>query len=72
MIDVPTDPEALMNEVQVSEFVCVTVRALQSWRLRGGGPPYSKLGKSVRYRRRDVVDWVDQHRQTSTSGGKPA
>lgn len=37
-------------------------------RLTGDGPPFIKIGHLVRYRRRDVLDWLEaQPRVCSTS-----
>ena len=32
------------------------------WRARGEGPAYLKLGRLIRYRRRDVEMWLERHR----------
>ena len=61
------DPETLMTERQTAELLNASVRTLQTWRLKGGGPKFAKLGSSVRYRRRDVVEFVEQHLARSTS-----
>jgi len=63
----PPDPDALMTEAQTAEFLQVSIRTLQANRVRGGGPPYVKLGRSVRYRRRDVIAWLDQRLRVHTS-----
>ena len=34
-------------------------------RMKGDGPPYSKLGRSVVYFAEDVLDWIRQHRVTT-------
>ena len=63
-----TDPDRLMNEKEAAELLCYSVRALQNWRSRGGGPKFIKVSaRSVRYRRRDLLDWIDAHTVTSTS-----
>ncbi|WP_294624266.1 helix-turn-helix domain-containing protein [uncultured Roseovarius sp.] len=63
-----TDPDRLMNEKEAAEVLCYSVRALQNWRSRGGGPKFIKVSaRSVRYRRRDLLDWIDAHTVTSTS-----
>ena len=36
-------------------------------RMRGEGPPFVKLGRSVRYREEDVVRWMRSQLCTSTS-----
>lgn len=42
-------------------------RFLELAALTGDGPPFIKLGRSVRYRVGDLLDFIDQHRFTSTS-----
>ncbi|WP_416908041.1 MAG: helix-turn-helix transcriptional regulator [Polymorphobacter sp.] len=58
-----TDPDhldRLITERDAAGFLGYTMRALQNWRLRGGGPAFIKVsGRSVRYRRRDLIAWVD-------------
>ncbi|MEW6490299.1 MAG: helix-turn-helix domain-containing protein [Thermodesulfobacteriota bacterium] len=39
----------LVAEREAASQLGMTVRALQNWRSRGEGPPYIKLGRSVRY-----------------------
>ncbi len=63
----PSDPDALLTEAQAGSFLNLSVRTLQAWRLRGGGPHYVKCGRAVRYRRRDLVEWIDANTTTSTS-----
>lgn len=67
------DPaSAMLNEQQVAEHIGLTVHALQRWRVKGGGPPFSKLGSAVRYRLSDVDQWIAANRVHSTSecGGR--
>jgi len=64
------DPELdrLIDERQAASFLGYTVRALQNWRIRGGGPLFVKVSsRSVRYRMRDLIEWTHSHLQTSTS-----
>lgn len=42
----------------VSRLTGVPVCTLATWRCRGGGPPFLKLGSAVRYRRRTVFRWL--------------
>jgi len=62
-----TDPDAALNEHQAAEFIGVSVRTLQAWRVRGGGPPYVKIGRAVRYQRRVLAEFQRAHTVTSTS-----
>ena len=59
--------DGYINEHVAAEFVGFTVPFLQNLRHRGGGPPYSKINKSVRYTRRRLKTWADERIQTSTS-----
>jgi predicted DNA-binding transcriptional regulator AlpA len=61
------DPDAALNEAQVAEFLGVSVRTLQAWRVRGGGPRYVKIGRSVRYQRRELVAFQQSHTVSSTT-----
>lgn len=36
-------------------------RTLEGWRRRGTGPKYICVGRSVRYRIRDLDAWQDEH-----------
>ena len=59
--------DAYINEHAAAEFIGFTVPFLQNLRYRGGGPPYSKINKSVRYTRRRLKTWADERIRTSTS-----
>lgn len=62
-----SDPDAAINENQAAEILGVSTRTLQAWRVRGGGPPYVKIGRAVRYQRRALVTFQEQHTVTSTT-----
>ena len=40
---------------------------LEAWRCRGGGPVFLKLGKAVRYRKKDLDSFINARTRTSTS-----
>ncbi len=62
------DPDRLVDERQAAGFLCYSVRALQNWRVRGGGPRFVKVsGRSVRYRHRDLIAWIDERTRSNTS-----
>lgn len=69
-IEIPTDPDAVLSEAQASVLTGRPVRTLQGYRLRGGGPKFCKIGRSVGYRRRDLVEWIDANTVCSTSEGR--
>jgi hypothetical protein len=64
---ISADPDAAYNENQAATFLGVSVRTLQAWRVRGGGPPYVKIGRAVRYQRRALVMFQEAHTVTSTT-----
>ncbi|MBT3508220.1 MAG: DNA-binding protein [Nitrospina sp.] len=67
-IPIPEDPLALMNEVQAAAFLGLTRRALQNFRLVGGGPKYVRISiRCIRYRKKNLVEWSDERIRTSTS-----
>lgn len=63
----------LLTERQVATLLEVSVKTLQGWRLKGGGPPFLKMGRLVRYLESDVEAFLLEKRRTSTSdsGQKP-
>lgn len=59
---------ALVDEREAASILCYSVRALQNWRYRGGGPLFVKVSsRSVRYRRCDLTKWVEDRIVSSTS-----
>ncbi len=57
----------LLTEQRVAQLLQVTVKTLQAWRVRGGGPPFVKVGRCVRYRLEDVEAYVAASTRRSTS-----
>lgn len=62
---------SLLTEDQVAEGLAMSSRTLQMWRLKGGGPPFVKLGAAVRYRPCDVEEWVRENTRVHTSDPGP-
>ena len=62
------DPDALEAEQSAADFLGVTPRALQKWRITGTGPQYVRIsGRCVRYRRRDLIVWAETRLKSSTA-----
>ena len=55
-------PRELLNEQEASEFLDVAPGTLSVWRSTGRHAiPFIKIGRNVRYRRSDLVAWLDGH-----------
>lgn len=67
--NLPCNPDALLNERQAAMLLGMSARTLQEWRYRGGGPKFVKTGRSIRYRRRDLMAWIDAATLENTSQG---
>jgi predicted DNA-binding transcriptional regulator AlpA len=62
-----TSEADLINEIEAARMRGQSVRTLQMERLRGSGCRYVKLGRSVRYRRGDVLAYINSRIVTSTT-----
>lgn len=63
------DPDTLLNEVQAADFLNLSVRTLQAWRIKIAGPRFVRAGRAIRYRRSDLIAWIDDNtvRQPSSA-----
>ncbi|SFS22257.1 helix-turn-helix transcriptional regulator [Yoonia litorea] len=59
--------DSFINEEKAAEFLCQSIRTIQKWRVTGYGPRFYKSGRSVRYRRRDLMEWANSRSHASTS-----
>jgi predicted DNA-binding transcriptional regulator AlpA len=68
----PQPATQLLNEVEAGQFLSLSHRTLQNWRVKGGGPKYLKIGaKSVRYRLSDLQSWLENATRSNTSQAMP-
>ena len=68
MAPMADDPDRLIDEREAAGFLCYSPRALQNWRIRGGGPRFVKVSaRSIRYRRRDLNRWIEERIRSNTS-----
>ena len=59
--------DRLLSRPEVQTHFGLTQRFLEVSAVRGNGPPFIKLGRSVRYRVGDVRAWIEARRVASTS-----
>lgn len=63
-----SSPSALMDERSLSCLLGVSVRTVQAWRVKGGGPVFLKFNnRLVRYRKADVEAWLEALAMPHTS-----
>jgi predicted DNA-binding transcriptional regulator AlpA len=55
--------ECLWSIKDVGQFLGVPIATIYQWRVRGEGPPATKLGKHLRYEPGVVRAWVSEHRE---------
>jgi predicted DNA-binding transcriptional regulator AlpA len=60
-------PEPLLTSAQTGKLLGVSDSWLAKARLRGDGPRYVKIGRSVRYPRSYVLEYVRLRTRSSTS-----
>lgn len=60
---VQRDPLDLMSAVEICECLSIAQRTLQTWRQLGQFPPPDlKQGKTLRWRRATIEDWLENQR----------
>lgn len=55
----------LLSPRQVAEYLGIPVATLYQWRYRREGPPGFRIGRHVRYRRKDLDDWIERQFEDS-------
>lgn len=68
LADNPGWLEEAVNTRGASRLTGVPVTTLETWRSRGGGPRFLKLGaKTVRYQRRELLGWMARQQRANTA-----
>lgn len=58
-----------MGYAEVSELVGIPVNTLKDYRANDKGPHSAVIGGRVKYRRADVLAWIDEQFTQSARGG---
>jgi hypothetical protein len=61
------DVEELLTGQEYARLRRCSVRTIERERGTGCGAKYIKLGRAVRYRRHDVLDFIERNARQSTS-----
>jgi predicted DNA-binding transcriptional regulator AlpA len=64
---VATGLERLLTPRDAANFLRVSESWLAKARMRGDGPPYVKIGRSIRYFEAALLQWMKSHLHLSTS-----
>jgi excisionase family DNA binding protein len=57
--------DELLTPAEVATWLQVPLSTLRIWRHRREGPPVVKVGRLLRYSRRDLETWLESRRQES-------
>jgi predicted DNA-binding transcriptional regulator AlpA len=57
----------LLTPKEAAKLLKVSLSWLAKARMRGEGPPYVKVGRSIRYVEGTLVQWMKSRTRTSTS-----
>ena len=57
----------LLTRCYAARRLNLKISTLEAWATRGGGPAYVKLGRAVRYRESDLIEFVESQVRRNTS-----
>ena len=67
-----SERDRLMHEREAAALLGYSPRALQNWRLRGGGPIFVKVSeRSIRYQHSDLMAWIAAKRRARSADPGP-
>lgn len=53
----------MLDVKQASEMMGLSIATLRAWRRNGKGPAYYKLGKAVRYKESEIIEFIKNCQQ---------
>ena len=63
----PLNNSLPLTTEEAAPFLGIKPSTLEVWRCRGEGPTFLKIGRSVRYRKSDLLDFLEKSVRQSTS-----
>lgn len=60
-------PEQFITPYDLATRWCLPRNTLTQWRWNGRGPEFHKMGRTVRYRLKDIEDFEEEQRRKNTS-----
>ena len=65
------DSEILKLE-DAAKLLTVSPHSLRHWTMKGVGPPHLRFGNRIRFRKCDLLDWIESRIvRGGTDGGTP-
>jgi predicted DNA-binding transcriptional regulator AlpA len=64
---VPAKADELLTPPEAARFLKVSLSWLAKARMRGDGPPFVKIGRSIRYTVAALTQWMRSRQRLSTS-----
>lgn len=61
-----------MSQAEFSTTAGIPINTLKDYRAKGKGPQSAVIGGRVKYRRADVLNWIDQQFEQSGKGANIA
>lgn len=64
--------QTLLTESEAASWLSIAPATLRRWRVEGKGPPFTKIGRAVRYPHDKLFDYIEERLRPSTShpGGR--
>ncbi len=59
--------DVLLEPNEAAAFLKVSLSWLAKARMRGDGPPYIRIGRSIRYTEAALLQWMKSRQRLSTS-----
>ena len=64
--------EHFLKQSEAADFLRISERTLERWRVEGTGPRFRRFGRRVVYAKSDLESWADGRCFTSTSASEAA
>ena len=58
-------------QAEAADFLRISERTLERWRVEGNGPRFRKFGRRIVYAQGDLETWADGRCYQSTSATEP-
>lgn len=61
------DQREYLDTASTASLTGISRSTLEKWRVYGGGIPFIRAGRLIRYARHDIIEWMQARRLESTS-----